>query len=136
MSAVPPDWIEDLSEDDAYTSLVQSSFLWHLSRPCSVITHGELIRELREDSNTYKLREKEIVFIDDFGRGYVDAAQYNIALQFEWFNYRYERRLPTFIASNCTESELRSLDGYEAIIDRIADPSWIKAWLDCRSLET
>lgn len=100
----------------------------------SIISHFELTRYIRDIAGDMLSKQdcvlydkKVILMIDDLGRGYDDKAGWNLALQDEYFDWRWQHRLPTFITTNKTPQELRQWDGWGRIVDRIADPEWMKA---------
>ena len=99
----------------------------------SILTHWSFTQALRKAAgesglnyNGYLFQDKMILFLDDLGRGYDDKAGWSLALQDEYIDYRWRNSLPTFITTNKTPEELRGWPGYERIIDRIADPAWMK----------
>jgi len=97
------------------------------------VTHAELINHLRyhNNDNDYgrmvipESYQKRILLLDDLGRGYDDRAGWNLALQEEYFDYRWRNNYPTYITTNLNQSELRSWQNWQRIVDRIADPAWI-----------
>lgn len=98
-------------------------------------THWQLLRILREcydsedtlDWRRWRQGGDFILLIDDFGAAYEDRSGWNLSLQDEFFDNRWKRKLPTFITTNFDGPRLRSMEGWERIVDRIADPSWITA---------
>jgi DNA replication protein DnaC len=100
---------------------------------CFVLTHFQYIQQLRNESRdnwegSDTTTDINPLLIDDLGRGYDDKSGWNLALQDENIDYRWQRRLPTLITTNKEPEELRSWDGWERIVDRIADPSWMITW--------
>jgi len=91
------------------------------------LTHFQLIKKLRDEPDERKWWGCELLLLDDLGRGHDDKSGWNIVLQEEFFDYRWKRRLPTFVTSNIHPKDLRKWVGWERIIDRIADKSWMKA---------
>ncbi len=98
------------------------------------LTHANLIKRLRQladekEYDTYArdyILDKRILMIDDFGRAYDDRAGWNLALQEEFFDYRWRNGLTLVITSNYTGPQLRDLEGWERIIDRIGDPKFMQ----------
>lgn len=124
------------NHSDMATYLIRQSWL-----PRSInaqwYSHQYLIRRLRSelggshgDTDTEpEMFNTGIVFIDDFMRGHDDASSWNASLQFEFFDHRWRRRLPTLVTTNRTGEELRSLgDAWDATIDRLGDPEWMIGW--------
>lgn len=89
------------------------------------ITHMELISKLRKDPDEESYKTRRGLMVDDFGRSYEDAKGWNIAIQDEFFDYRWKNMLVTFLTSNYTPEDLRKMPGYERIVDRLADKDWI-----------
>lgn len=89
------------------------------------VSQEELINLLR-DYPAYL--NKRIVLIDDLGRGYEDRSGWNLALQTEYLENRYIKRLPTFITTSKETSQLREWDGWELIVDRIGHPDWLDSF--------
>lgn len=105
----------------------------YMSRNMNVIivSHFELTKELRDfgiqnenHSQTWLYDKTKVLMVDDLGRGYDDQSGWNLALQDEYFDWRWQHNLPTYITTNKTPTELRSWKGWERIIDRLVDPSW------------
>lgn len=95
--------------------------------------HFELVRSLRtyydDYQNLYNIPEffrTPSIFVDDLGSGYDDKSGWNVALLNEFFGYRDQYRLRIFVTTNKTPSELRVWNGWERIIDRLCDPSWMR----------
>lgn len=118
------------TEDDLYKYLSDGYWLAQFGRPFIIITHGKLLKTLRDHSSSHEggqpLR-KYILAIDDFARGFSDRSGWNVSLEFEFFNDRWRNRIPTFLTSSKTGAELREMADYGAIIDRLGDSSWITA---------
>lgn len=95
------------------------------------LTNWELVRDLRNltsDENRGFADDHvktQFLFIDDLGRGFEDKSGWNLALQDEFFDARWQECLPTFISTNKTPDELRGWEGWSRIVDRLADPSWM-----------
>jgi len=120
------------TEEDLIVHL--NSVRWFFSQVnISIQTHWSLTQALRKSAGESGLSydghlfdKKMILFLDDLGRGYDDKAGWSIALQDEYIDYRWRNSLPTFVTTNLTPEELRTWPGYERIVDRIADPAWMK----------
>lgn len=96
------------------------------------VTHGELINILRAHdrtapgAGTYPMELMAgILFIDDLGRGYEDKSDWNLALQDEFFDWRWTHKRTIFATTNKTPEELRRWPGWERAVDRICDPAWM-----------
>ncbi len=120
------------TEDDLINHLISRRWLYNIVN-ITFFTHWGFIQKLRTTASEsglnyegYLFDKKNILFLDDLGRGYDDKAGWSLALQDEYFDYRWRHNMPTFITTNLTPDELRSWQGYERIIDRIADPVWMK----------
>jgi DNA replication protein DnaC len=116
-------WLDDLYEETR-------------RRLITVIKHGDVVRELREHriadcAETFpEILRRRLICIDDLGVGHDDQVGWNLSLQEEWFDWRWENRLPLIITTNkgrSGEHGLRSWPGWARIVDRIADPEYMIA---------
>ena len=105
----------------------------NLGRQYSFVTHFELVRQLRAYYEHSNIEDRHppifhhpLLFVDDLGRGYDDKSGWNTALLDEFFDYRYQRRLRVFVTTNKTPQELRNWEGWERVVDRLCDPSWMR----------
>jgi DNA replication protein DnaC len=101
----------------------------------TIIKHSDVVRELREHrtagyeySATFpETLKRRVICIDDLGVGYDDQSGWNRSLQEEWFDWRWENRMPLIITTNKGrggEHGLRNWPGWTRIVDRIADPQF------------
>jgi DNA replication protein DnaC len=102
----------------------------HVLLPMSMIsleylTHNQFITRLRNNPSHEDWWDCELLLLDDIGRGQDDNSGWNISLQEEFFDYRWKRKLPTFITSNITPSAFRSWPGWGRIVRRLADEDWM-----------
>jgi len=102
--------------------------------PASMIylTHFKLSGELRDyhrhtdvGANQPESYWRPLVAIDDLGTRFEDKAGWNIAIEYDFFNRRWERGLPLYCTTNKSIAELRETEGWARIADRLADPAWI-----------
>ena len=105
---------------------VADGYARNISSTVVFVTHFELVRYLRDtvsDEKDFRIGYlgKHILMVDDLGRGYDDQSGWNIALQDEYFDWRWKNLKPTFISTNKTPAELRSWPGWERMVDRFAD---------------
>jgi len=107
--------------------------VWHLT---TVLKHSDVVRELREHraaDHEYsapfpEILKRLVICIDDLGVGYDDQSGWNLSLQEEWFDWRWENRMPLIITTNKGrggEHGLRNWPGWTRIVDRIADPEYM-----------
>ncbi len=94
------------------------------------LTNWDLVRNLRKDVEEQEddwsgSKSVKYLFVDDLGRSFEDKSGWNQALQDEFFDYRWQECLPTFISTNKTAEELRAWEGWSRIVDRLCDPSWM-----------
>lgn len=104
-----------------------------LAADVSWFTHQQLIQALRDsvddDREMRSLYNRRVLFVDDFLRGFDDKSGWHTTLQFDFFDHRWRKGLPTFITTNRTREQLRALGpDWEATIDRMADPNWMQAF--------
>lgn len=93
-------------------------------------THEELVNALRSDDFTERMiLRRRVMFIDDFGRGYDDKSGWNLSRQDDYFDRRWRNRCPTFMTSNLSPKQLRSWQGWDRVVDRIADPRWMEVFI-------
>lgn len=117
---------EEHKRDDALLDLSVRPFLaWR----CEFTSNWQLVRDLREyvqeRSDDYMpYTTSDFLFIDDLGRGYEDDKGWNLALQDEFFDVRWQSMKPVFISTNKTAQQLREWPGWSRIVDRLVDPSW------------
>ena len=125
---------EEIQEEAEHEDVL---YRWYRDRVNCVLlyTHSELVQGLRQSVdesgelshyNTL-FRDGSILLLDDFGRGYNDKAGWNLSLQDEFFDWRWKNNLITFVTTNLTSQQLRSLPGWERVVDRLGDPAWMKA---------
>ena len=98
-------------------------------------TYREMVSTLRryakdnDDDGLARLYGRRVMFIDDLLRAEDEDAHWNASLMFELIDYRWRHKLPTFVTTNKTGTQLRSFsDDWSATIDRLADPSWTTTW--------
>lgn len=114
----------------AYHPFIDGGLQGMISHDYDFITNWELVRDLRaettiEQDKVTNHKATPFLFVDDLGRGFDDKAGWNLALQDEFFDSRWQNCLPTFISTNKTPDELRAWEGWSRIVDRLTDPSWM-----------
>lgn len=133
---------KEFSKDQAYALAAncESQFKYY-NKSIKLLTFSELIKDLRNivtgayigDVHGYTRVEEgkplPIHLIDDFGRGYEDKAGWNLSLLEEYFDLRWRYNLPTIITTNLTPEMLNDLEGWDRIVDRLADKTWMKHWV-------
>lgn len=97
---------------------------------CVLVTHYDLVKSLRDDPDSlagggfpYDL-SAYLLMIDDLGRAYDDKAGWNVRLQDEFFDTRWNLGLPTIITTNKSSLDLNEWPEWRRIVDRITDKSW------------
>jgi DNA replication protein DnaC len=125
---------KQVGEDEE--SMVSFGSQWLFSTSRLLFTkHAHLVSLLREEksedsgriSRTIKpFDERLVLMVDDLGRSYLDKSGWNLSLEDEYWDWRWENRLPFCATSNMTVDEFRSVPGYERVADRILDPAWTK----------
>lgn len=117
----------DDSIENIVARLVNQGWVY-ATAPATILTHSELVTELRNSGITDLLKHKPL-FIDDWRRAYSDKAGWNESLEYDLFDYRWRNRLPTFITTNLDPEDFDDKEFKTgANIDRLADSSWLRAW--------
>ena len=99
-----------------------------LTKPITFLTHFELNTRLRkwvDEGSRFFDNDltKDLLFIDDLGRGHDDKGGWHRSLQQELFDYRWRQVLPCFVTTMYGNPEkIRQWPGYEMIMDRLCDP--------------
>jgi hypothetical protein len=84
---------------------------------------------MENNDESPRYNDSRIMMIDDLGRAYEDKSGWNLSLQEEFFNYRWEHQLPTFVTTNYTSDDLRKWEGWQRIVDRLGDKNWMTAYI-------
>ncbi len=100
-----------------------------LASQVEFVTHKRFISKLRRYGGDEALHDhlpfqQPFLFIDKLGFGYEDEKGWNLFLQEEFFDDRWLKMWPMFIATNKSVAELREWPGWSPIVDRLGDDSW------------
>ena len=106
----------------------------------AMVTHGDLVDRLRahrleneKDRATFPdYLKRRVLIVDDIGRGFDDRAGWHLALQDEYFDWRWRNNLPTYGTTNKKPNDqppdgIRAWRDWDRIVDRLCDPQFMQS---------
>lgn len=100
---------------------------------CILLNHQEVIdifnQQFEETIEHFEfdiddIKNIPILMIDDMCNA--KETEYNIGKLWDLIDYRWSRKLTTWITTNISGEELKVRPGYERIFSRLSDKSWIR----------
>lgn len=122
---------DDDYERERQLSVFRDDSIKLISQKCEFVSNWQLVRDLRKHVEAEFSQAAHytphtlsgFLFLDDLGRGYEDASGWNLALQDEFFDARWQTTNPIFVSTNKSKTQLRDWKGWSRIVDRLADAS-------------